>query len=152
MNQDDVAPAAAHRAARWSEVRRAAFLAHLAETSNVSASAKIAGMTAASAYRERRNSDAFRAAWHAALCEGYARLEVELLADALRVASGKIHDTTLKSRAQKHRLGLTLLAAHRASVRGDPAPAAKRGATILSAREQLEARFAVMHDRLKDHG
>lgn len=80
---------------------RAHFLDHLAETANVSASARAAGVASSAVYAERRRSPAFREAWALALAEGYARLETDLLAEALQTASGRTADGTLKARAQK---------------------------------------------------
>lgn len=97
---------------------RKIFLSHLSETSNVAASARAAGVSSSAIYAERRRSAAFRDEWAAALAEGYARLETDLLAEAMQMASAKISDGMLKSRAQKHRLALALLAAHRVSVKG----------------------------------
>lgn len=97
---------------------RARFLDHLAETANVSASARAAGVGSSAVYAERRRSPAFREAWAQALAEGYARLETDLLAEALQMASARTADATLKARAQKHRLAIALLNAHRASVKG----------------------------------
>ena len=99
------------------------FLEALAESSNVAASARVAGISANAMYRERRRNPGFAARWHEALCEGFARLEAELLSEALIAPSGNVKDATLKSRAQKYRLGLSLLAAHRAAVRGARPPA-----------------------------
>ena len=99
---------------------RRRFLNHLAETANVAASARAAGITSSSVYAERRRSAGFRDDWARALGEGYARLETDLLAEALLAANGKTADTTLKARAQKHRLAIALLSAHRAAVKGAP--------------------------------
>lgn len=95
-----------------------AFLDALAESSNITASARAAGLPSNSFYRERRRNADFADQWHDALCEGFVRLEAELLADALVQPSALVKDATLKARAQKYRLGLALLAAHRAAVRG----------------------------------
>ena len=54
------------------------FLEALAESSNVAASARVAGISANAMYRERRRNPGFAARWHEALCEGFARLEAEL--------------------------------------------------------------------------
>ncbi len=88
------------------------FLESLAESSNVAASARVAGISATAMYRERRRNAGFAARWHEALCEGFVRLEAELLSEALITPTGNVKDATLKSRAQKYRLGLSLLAAH----------------------------------------
>ncbi len=126
---------------------RQRFLDQLAEKANVSASAKAAGVSPSSVYRERRRSESFRALWSAALAEGYARLETDLLSEALISVSGDVTAKTLQSRAQKYRLGLTLLSAHRVSVTGrvEPKAPAKGQST---ARQRMEAKFSEMHARM----
>lgn len=123
------------------------FLEALAESSNVAASARAAGLPANAMYRERRRNPGFAARWHAALCEGYARLEAELLSEALIAPSGNVKDATLKSRAQKYRLGLSLLVAHRAAVRGarlpvGAAPNAGAKARLVAKLEAIRAQAA----------
>ena len=44
------------------------FLEALAESSNVAASARAAGVSANAMYRERRRNTGFAARWHEALC------------------------------------------------------------------------------------
>lgn len=58
---------------------RSLFLDTLAETSNVTASAQMAGVNPSHAYKVRRNEPEFRDAWFAALLEGYEHLEMETL-------------------------------------------------------------------------
>lgn len=58
---------------------RVTFLATLGETSNVTKSAKAAEVSAARAYKVRREDSRFRREWQAALCEGYDHLELEVL-------------------------------------------------------------------------
>ncbi len=55
------------------------FLTALMETSNVTASAARAGVSASRAYKVRREESDFAAQWRAALREGYENLEMELL-------------------------------------------------------------------------
>lgn len=55
------------------------FLAALAETSNVAASAAFAGIKKHKAYRLRRDRPEFARQWYAALAEGYEHLELETL-------------------------------------------------------------------------
>lgn len=129
------------RGARPGRAQMSMFLEALAETSNVAASARAAGVTGNAMYRERRRNAAFAARWHAALCEGFARLEAELLSEALVAPSGNVKDATLKSRAQKYRLGLALLAAHRAAVRGAKLPGDGGVAAQGSAKERLRAKL-----------
>ncbi|MFM7028367.1 MAG: phage tail protein [Chakrabartia sp.] len=130
---------------------RALFLDELAMTANVSASARKAGIAPHIAYAHRRRSAEFATRWQAALAEGFARLEGDLLAEALTAASGKISDAALKSRAQRHRLGLALLSLHRASVRGTKAENG-HGASTATQRAELarkvEAKINAMRRRL----
>ena len=158
MNEDEAAQAGhgAPAAPAFGRAGREAFLAHLAETSNVRASARIAGITPALAYRERRRSAAFRDAWARALAEGYVRLEGEMLAEALRRPNGRASDATMKAQAARVRLGMALLGHHAASVRGDRRPAAAATAALpgrkpRDVRARLEARFAEMRARAADN-
>lgn len=135
--------------ARFNARIRRQFLDHLAETANVSASARVAGAGSSAVYAERRRSPAFRDAWALALAEGYARLETDLLAEALQMASARTADGTLKARAQKHRLAIALLNAHRASVKGGaplaaPTPAKPDLATLKA---QLILKLTQMRER-----
>ncbi len=71
--------------------RQAVFVTTLAETCNVSASARAAGVAASTCYRWRAQDAAFAAAWDAALAVGYDRLEAALLDYALeRVERGLV--------------------------------------------------------------
>jgi hypothetical protein len=78
-----------------------AFLAHLAQTGNVSASAKVAGVTTKPVYDLRKKSPEFCDHWLIALSEGYARLEANLLAEALSPPAGNMKDSTLKQKQLK---------------------------------------------------
>ena len=110
--------------ARLNAAVRKSFLDHLAQTANVSASARKAGTNGDAVYAERRRLAEFRAEWMDALREGYVRLETNLLAEALRTASSKTSDALLKAKAQKQRIQLGLLNAHRGSVKGGEASTA----------------------------
>lgn len=132
---------------------RSLFLDHLAQTANVSASARAAGVTSSAVYAERRRTPAFRDSWALALAEGYARLETDLLAEALQSASGRTADGTLKARAQKHRLAIALLSAHRASVKGGAAvaPASKPAQPDLATlKAQLILKLTQMRQRAEE--
>ena len=132
---------------------RCLFLDHLAQTANVSASARAAGVASSAVYAERRRSPAFRDAWALALAEGYARLETDLLAEALQTASGRTADATLKARAQKHRLAIALLSAHRASVKGGAAvaPASQPAPPNLATlKAQLILKLTQMRQRAEE--
>lgn len=58
---------------------RRLFLDHLAESSNVTASAQKAGISPSRAYKVRREEEDFARAWLAALGEGYLHLEMEVV-------------------------------------------------------------------------
>ncbi|MCC6479214.1 MAG: hypothetical protein IT552_08400 [Sphingomonadaceae bacterium] len=127
-----------------------AFLSHLAQTSNVSASAKTAGVTTFPVYDLRRKSPDFCTKWLAALSEGYARLEANLLSEALSAPASNLKDSTLKQKQMKTRIGMALLAAHKATVRGAPKPAPSRSRDPKEVQARLEARFAAMRKRMGD--
>ncbi len=67
---------------------RGLFLDVLAETSNVSAAARMAGINPSRAYKVRRAEPRFRTDWQEALLEGYEHLEMETL-HRLRFGTGK---------------------------------------------------------------
>lgn len=58
---------------------KTSFLEHLAETSNITASAGAANIPLTTVYRLRSRDAAFAAKWRAALFEGYINLEMEVL-------------------------------------------------------------------------
>jgi hypothetical protein len=72
---------------RWSQERELAFLEHLALSSNVAASERVAKLTPGTAYRQRRKEPAFARAWDAALREGYLfDVPVRFAEDTLEVS------------------------------------------------------------------
>lgn len=128
-----------------------AFLDHLAETSNVSVSAKRAGVSRSAVYRLRATSPAFSNGWQTAIATGYDELEFRMLKTArfgtikpVKRPDGSMGRATEFDDAQ----GLKLLMAYKASIektRGDPVPdplAAK------GAREQLAATLEQIRQRL----
>ena len=135
------------KARGWTKASRETFLAKLAETSNVAASARAAIMPVSSVYALRRKSPDFRIAWGEALAEGYARLEASLLETVFEKASGPVDPDKLKRDAQKHRLALSLLAQHRPAVKGMMAPPRSVDPKELKAR--IMERIALMHERIE---
>lgn len=98
--------------AKWSKV----FLSELAATSNVSASARKAGVTTTTAYDARRTNAEFNRAWQRALCEGYDNLEMDLL---YRLRTGEMKPPTGSKRGARafdNATAYRLLAAHREAV------------------------------------
>jgi hypothetical protein len=97
--------------AKWTK----AFLAELAATSNVTASAKKAGICTSTAYEARRSNPEFNRKWMAALCEGYDHLEMELL---LRLRTGEVKPASGAKkgvRTYENATAFRLLIAHRDS-------------------------------------
>lgn len=87
---------------------REKFLACLAETSNVTASAECAEISLSWVYKTKREDRAFGEAWLAALCEGYDHLELELLC---RLRHGEARD--VPAIKYDNATALRLLLAHR---------------------------------------
>lgn len=95
----------------WSK----AFLSELTATSNVSASARNAGIATTTAYDARRANAEFNRLWQQALCEGYDHLEMELLH---RLRSGEVKPPAgakRGTRAFDNATAFRLLSAHRDS-------------------------------------
>lgn len=115
MTKAKISPARGRPAAgrAW----RKPFLAELARTSNVAASARAAGVDASTVYKTRRAEPAFARMWFEALCEGYDNLELDLLC---RLREGALEGaTTAAGKARRkfdNATAFRLLAAHRASV------------------------------------
>lgn len=95
--------------AAWSRI----FLAELANTSNITASATKAGITTSDAYRARRTNQQFARKWRSALCEGYDNLEMTLL---YRLRTGELKPASGSKRGVRtfdNATAFRLLAAHR---------------------------------------
>lgn len=67
-----------------------AFLAHLSETANVTASAEAAGVAVGTVYAHRLKDDEFRDLWWAALEQGTAKLVALRLQRELERAEGRL--------------------------------------------------------------
>lgn len=101
-----------------------AFLDALAETSNVSASAKRAGIAIRVVYDLRRGSPDFAAKWQRALYEGYTNLEMEVLGYLRAPGTKRKMDVTN---------ALRLLAAHKDTVAKEEAQRANVNAADVRA-------------------
>lgn len=136
----------------WTLDKKAEFLCHLAESANVTASARAVGMSEKGVYRLRMQSEAFREAWATALREGYVKLELMMLERAMNGTrkevwhGGKaVGETTEYS----ERLAMQLLSQHRAAVMAGPGG----GAALESdaaLRLRLGARLDGMRQRLEE--
>ena len=131
-----------HKAGEASKVStkwRTLFLDALAETSNVSRAAEIAGVSPSRAYKVRREEEPFARQWHAAVIEGYEHLELELLA---RLRSGEGKD------GPKHDNGsaLRLLALHKDTMAQEHAR--RRNLDLVSARALIEQKLEELRQRV----
>ena len=116
---------------------RTYFLQALAATSNVTASAKDAGISPSRAYKARREHADFADAWRAALYEGYEHLEMEVLA-CLRG-----HDAERKLDIAN---AIRLLAAHRETIAAERAR--RQGQDEAAVFAALERKLATIRTRL----
>lgn len=92
---------------------RKVFLAELAATSNVAASARAAKVSTARAYEARRADPVFYREWQEALCEGYDHLELALLQ---RLREGEVKPAAGAKRGTRvfdNATAFRLLVAHR---------------------------------------
>lgn len=144
-------PAETNLSDSLSEESLCAFLDHLAETSNVSVSAKRAGVSRSAVYRLRASCPAFSHGWQMAIATGYDELEFRMLKTArfgtikpVKRPDGSIGRATEFDDAQ----GLKLLMAYKQSAEKaraeqPPDPLAARGA-----REHLAATLEQIRQRL----
>ncbi len=97
--------------------QRQRFLEHLAETLNVTAAAKAAGVHRATAYRLRDRDAVFRQEWDAAIAEAVDRLEAQAFKFAIEGAEERTYDADGKLVSRRVREDpatvARLLAAHR---------------------------------------
>jgi hypothetical protein len=127
---------------QWTDDKRNAFLAALAEICNVKASCAAVGMSTTTAYALRLRDDGFAAQWRAAILTGYERLEEALLqaaGAALAAAPGEAGE----GQAFDPQLAMRLLERHRSTVEGRSNRRA--GPVTRASREEAEA---ALHARL----
>lgn len=116
---------------RWTDRAEDVFLAHLATTANVRASAAVAGFSATTLYKRRMAWPGFAARWNTALEQGYVRIEALLIERATATLSGDIgvggkdgppvgEDIVLTGPAMTVAEAMNMLKLHRAAVRGGP--------------------------------
>lgn len=119
-----------------------AFLAALAETSNVAKAARSAAISTATVYHLRRHNRAFAREWRAALCEGYDNLEMELLG---RLREGEIRRAAGAKtgvRTFDNATSFRLLTVHRDEVAKERA---QRGnVSVAAVRASIERKVAAL--------
>jgi predicted DNA-binding protein len=122
------------------------FLAALADTSNVTAAARKAGVTTSVVYERRRADHEFNRRWQVALCEGYDNLEMELLH---RLRSGEVKPATAArkgARSFDNATAFRLLSAHRESA--TRTKALRDNVDAATIRASIDRKVAEMRDRV----
>ena len=120
---------------------REKFLACLAETSNVTASAECADISLSWVYKTKREDRGFAEAWLEALCEGYDHLEMELL---FRLRTGESRD--IPAVKYDNATALRLLLAHRDTRARYMARQAN--VTAEEVRASLDAKLAMLREQV----
>jgi len=121
----------------------APFLDHLAESSNVKASARKAKTTTSKAYKLRRENAEFAAHWLAALFEGYVHLEMEVLR--------RLRDGDLKAKGEdKYDFAnaIRLLGAHRENAAR--AQAEQRNVSASEVRASIDRKVEAIRQQVQD--
>lgn len=119
------------------------FLDHLAESSNITASAKVAGINPSRAYLVRRQDAGFARAWLAALYEGYIHLELEVLR---RLREGDMQ----AANADKYDFAnaIRLLTAHRETAAR--AQAAQRNVSAAEVRASIDRKVEALRRQVQE--
>jgi len=120
---------------------REKFLACLAETSNVTASAQCADISLSWVYKTKREDAGFADAWLDALCEGYDHLEMELLC---RLRHGESRD--IPAIKYDNATALRLLLAHRDTRARRMAQ--QDNVTAAEVRASLDRKLAVLREKV----
>lgn len=121
----------------WTDEAEALFLSHLASSCNVAASAAAAGFSAVTAYNHRRCDPAFARKWQAALDQGYARLEMELVRHAADMVENFEVDPDAPFKQMSMREAIHLLAIHQRRRDQPAASLAARPRSLDQARDSI---------------
>lgn len=119
---------------------RTEFLAKLAETSNVTASAEAAGVHLSRVYKVKRLEPEFARAWYDALIDGYDALEIEVLH---RMRFG---EPVGGERKFDNGAALRLLAQHRETVTRQRAIRASEDVAVI--RASIEAKLMKLREQV----
>jgi hypothetical protein len=123
---------------------RQTFLANLADTSNVSASADAAQISLSWVYKTRREDPQFARQWFAALCEGYDNLEMDLLH---RLRSGDAVESS--GRKFDNATSFRLLTVHRQTVAREKAIQEDEDEAAILA--SIDAKLDAMRERAQSN-
>ena len=119
------------------------FLDHLAESSNITESAKVAGVNPSRAYLVRRQDPDFARRWLEALWEGYVHLEMEVLR---RLRAGDLQ-TKAKDKYDFAN-AIRLLAAHRDNAAR--AQAMQRNVSAAQIRASIDRKVERIRQQVKE--
>ncbi|EAQ28335.1 hypothetical protein NAP1_12088 [Erythrobacter sp. NAP1] len=120
---------------------RGLFLDYLAESSNVSLSARNAGISVSRAYKVRRAEPEFARQWLDALYEGYLHLEMEVLR-RLREGDQQTRDSDKYDFAN----AIRLLAAHRDNAAR--AQASQRNVSAAQVRASIDRKVQAIREQV----
>ncbi len=121
---------------------RRRFLSFLAESSNVSESARKAKTSVSRAYKARREEPKFAGDWLAALSEGYIHLEMEVLR---RLREGDLQTET--SDKYDFANAIRLLSAHRDNAAR--AQAAQRNVSAAEVRASIDQKVEAIRQQVR---
>ena len=144
------------RAQGWTDEKRERFLEHLAATCNVVASCREVGMSEPGLYKLKMRDAEFRAAFEAAVAEGYSRLELMMLERAMHgTRKPVLHGGKVVAEITEYsdRVALALLAAHReTALRGRAVQRQPEAEDPEAIRARLSALFSDMNRRMGGEG
>ena len=106
------------RGKRWSLAAEENFLAHLAASANITASAEVAGFSTTAIYKRRLREPGFAARWAEAMDVGYTRLECLALEAGAATLAGTPLDSGRPLPPMTAADVLNLLKLHRAQAKG----------------------------------
>lgn len=125
---------------------RPVFLAVLADTSNVTASAKEAGVATSTVYDLRRKDAEFNREWQVALCEGYDNLEMEVLERLRKGELKPLPGAKRNIRSFDNGAAMRLLAAHRESTARERA--FRQFTSVAEVRASIERRVERLREKV----
>lgn len=137
------------RSVRWTDLKKAKFLDHLASSGNVTASAAVIGVRVSAVYALRRRDTAFARDWQVAIESGYQLLETLVLGHVLSGAARAAGIATPHGATLDMDAALRVLAAHwgvtgkrldRAGLPGSHGDAGDADAAILRKLNAIEKR------------
>jgi hypothetical protein len=127
----------------------AAFLDHLADTMNVTASCKAAGLSTGAYYRLKESNATFRKAVQKAMAEAHVRNEANLLAYANAPIANATCEKTIKQQAEKNKVRMFLMTIHKAAARGESKAAQAKPATQMPTAAEGKRTTKAMLDAMR---